>query len=195
MTIEVVPYVGAAVADVLPAVAALRIEVFRAWPYLYDGSLAYEREYLGAYARGDALVVVARDGERVVGAATAMPLAAHTDEVLPPLRAAGYDPAAVCYFGESVLAPAYRGRGLGHRFFDEREAFAREHGYRIAAFCAVERPADHPARPAGDRDLARFWGKRGFVRKPDIVARFAWKDVGDAGETEHPMVFWVKDPL
>jgi hypothetical protein len=24
------------------------------------------------------------------------------------------------------------------------------------------------------------------------VAQFSWKDVGDEGETEKPMVFWVK---
>ena len=38
-------------------------------------------------------------------------------------------------------------------------------------------------------DAARFWTKRGFVRRPDIVTRFAWRDV----ETNKPMVFWVKD--
>jgi hypothetical protein len=30
----------------LDGVASLRIAVFRDWPYLYDGSLDYEREYL-----------------------------------------------------------------------------------------------------------------------------------------------------
>ncbi|MCE4506958.1 GNAT family N-acetyltransferase, partial [Xanthomonas hortorum pv. vitians] len=39
--------------DVLPhldAVAQLRIAVFRAWPYLYEGDADYERGYLAAYA-------------------------------------------------------------------------------------------------------------------------------------------------
>ena len=191
--LRVAPFVGPAVAAHLPAVAALRIAVFREWPYLYEGSLTYEESYLAAYARGERnLVVLAFDGERVVGAATAMPLVAHGEDVAPPLVAAGFDAASICYFGESVLLPGYRGRGLGHRFFDEREAFARAGGFTTAAFCAVDRPADHPRRPADYRDLGRFWAKRGYVRRPDIVGTMSWRDVGDEADTGKPMVFWVK---
>lgn len=185
---------GAEVLHYLPAIAVLRIEVFREWPYLYDGSVEYEERYLAPYASApDTLVAIAWDGSELVGASTAMPLTAHSDAVAPPLIAAGYDPATVYYFGESVLRHAYRGRGLGHRFFDEREGFARARGYRTAAFCAVERAADDPRKPGDYQALDRFWQKRGFVRRPDIVTRFAWPDVGDDTETEKPMVFWVKD--
>ena len=195
--IRVEPFTGEAAAPWLGAVAALRIEVFREWPYLYDGSLAYEQRYLQGYASDQAVIVVAFDDDQVVGAATAMALTAHSDEVVPPLVAAGFDPATVCYFGESVLARAYRGQGLGHRFFDEREAFARARGFTTATFCAVERPADHPRRPAGYVPHDRFWHKRGFVRRPDITTRFAWKDLDEPEETDKPMVFWVKplEPL
>src|SRR3712207_8363574 len=62
------------------------------------------------------------------------------------------DPEAVYYFGESVLLPAYRRRGIGHAFFDAREQAALEYGFRIAAFCAVERPADDPRMPPDYRD-------------------------------------------
>ena len=184
---------GAAVGEYLAALAVLRIEVFREWPYLYDGDVAYEERYRAPYAATpDALVAIAWAGDELVGAATALPLAAHSDEVVPPLVAAGYDPATVYYFGESVLRRDFRGRGLGHRFFDEREAFARARGYRTAAFCAVDRPADHPRRPADYVPLDRFWGKRGFVRRPDIVGQFAWKDLDADAETAKPMVFWTK---
>ena len=186
-------FVGPAIGERLGEVAALRMEVFREWPYLYAGDEAYELGYLAAYARGDRnLVVLAFDGERVIGAATALPLTAHDEPVAPPLVAAGFDADAVCYFGESVLLGAYRGRGLGHRFFDEREAFAREQGFAWAAFCAVERADDDPRRPAGYQGHDRFWSKRGFVRCPDIVGRLAWPDVGETEESSKPMVYWVK---
>ncbi len=184
---------GASVAPYLPAVAALRIEVFREWPYLYDGTLAYEERYLAGYTGPEAMVAIAFDGHDVVGASTAMPVTAHADEVAPPLAAAGLDVATVYYFGESVLRADRRGVGLGHRFFDEREAQARRLGYRHVAFCAVERAADDRRRPAGHVPHDAFWRKRGFVRRPDIVARFAWKDVGDDAETEKPMVFWLRE--
>jgi GNAT superfamily N-acetyltransferase len=192
MTLRVESFRGAEVARYLPAIAVLRIEVFHEWPYLYDGSIEYEERYLAGYTGDGAMVAIAFDGDELVGAATALPLTSHSDAVAPPLAAAGFDPAQVYYFGESVLRLDRRGRGLGHRFFHEREAEARRLGFATAAFCAVVRPDDHPRRPAGYVPLDRFWGRCGFVRRPDIVAHFAWKDLDDAEETAKPMVFWVK---
>ena len=58
---------GADVRDHLDAVAALRIAVFRDWPYLYDGDAVYEREYLDAYALSpDSVFVLAFDGDAVL---------------------------------------------------------------------------------------------------------------------------------
>ena len=45
--------------DALPDdVAALRIAVFRDWPYLYDGTVEYERSYLESYRNSPAAVLV-----------------------------------------------------------------------------------------------------------------------------------------
>lgn len=192
MTSRVESFRGADVARYLPAIAVLRIEVFHEWPYLYDGSIEYEERYLAGYTAPGAMVAIAFDGDELVGASTALPLLAHSDAVAPPLAAAGYDPEGVYYFGESVLRHDRRGRGIGHRFFDVREDEARRLGYRVAAFCAVQRADDDPRRPADYVPHDAFWRKRGFVRRADIVASFAWKDVGDEGETEKAMVFWVK---
>ena len=47
----------------LPDLARLRITVFRDWPYLYDGTLDYEQEYLAKFAAAKgAVCVIARDG-------------------------------------------------------------------------------------------------------------------------------------
>jgi GNAT superfamily N-acetyltransferase len=193
VTVRIELVAGAAIAPYLDAVAALRIAVFAEYPYLYEGSLDYERHYLASYAGSPAsLVVVALDGDRAVGASTAMPLADHSDAVVPPLQRAGFAPGSVYYFGESVLEPAYRGRGLGARFFEERERRARELGFATAAFCAVDRPPDHPRRPPGYQPPGALWRRHGFVRRPDIVGEFSWRDLGDAGETAKPMVFWIK---
>ena len=70
---------GVDLAPWLDDVARLRVAVFRDWPYLYAGDLAYEREYLRAYARSPgSVVVLALDGGRVVGASTGLPLADDT---------------------------------------------------------------------------------------------------------------------
>jgi GNAT superfamily N-acetyltransferase len=174
--------------------AALRIEVFREFPYLYEGTRQYEARYLSSYARSArSVIVIARDGDQVIGASTAIPLTEHSEDVTPALAGAGLDPERVYYFGESVLRRAYRGHGIGHAFFDHREAAARAYGFSIAAFCAVVRPVDHPQKPADYVPHDAFWTKRGYVKRPDIVATFAWRDLGEAEETAKPMVFWLKE--
>ena len=43
-------------------VARLRIAVFRDFPYLYDGTVEYEADYLSTYVRSaDSLCVLVRD--------------------------------------------------------------------------------------------------------------------------------------
>ena len=187
---------GDAIRRHLPALAALRMAVFREFPYLYEGSIEYEHTYLRGFAASpDSTLVVARDGNVVVGASTALPLSHHGDAeaIIAPLRAAGFDLAQVYYFGESVLHAHYRGRGVGHAFFDHREAAARAAGYRVCAFCAVERPADHPARPQDYQPHDAFWTRRGYLQRRDIVATFSWRDIGAATDTDKPMVFWTKE--
>src|SRR5690606_17923419 len=110
----------------LNALAELRIAVFRDFPYLYDGSLEYEERYLRTYANSpDSVIVLVRDGQRVVGASSGIPLADETEELKRPFLEQGLDVDRIFYCGESVLLAEYRGRGLGVRFFQEREAHAR----------------------------------------------------------------------
>ena len=173
--------------------ARLRIEVFRDFPYLYEGDHDYERRYLATFmASPGAVVIGALDGARLVGAATAAPLTDHFDEFAAPFSAQGLDPAGFFYFGESVLEEAFRGRGVGVRFFEERERAAREAGFSRCVFSAVARPADHPARPAGHVPLDGFWTRRGYARIDGLTTGFSWRDVGEAEETVKPMEFWQK---
>lgn len=185
---------GAAIGPWLAALAELRIRVFRDWPYLYDGDAAYEAEYLRTYAASPrSLFVLALDGDEVVGCSTAVPLADENASFQAPFVAAGIDLSGICYFGESVLDARYRGRGLGHRFFDEREAQARAFGLRATAFCAVQREEGDPRRPAGHRPLDEFWRARGYRDRPDLVAEFAWKEVGEPAPRAHRMKFWMRE--
>lgn len=185
---------GADLGPWLDAVARLRIAVFRDWPYLYAGDLAYERDYLQAYARSpESVFVLAFDGDEVVGASTGLPLADDTDQFQRPFREAGRAVDDVFYFGESVLLPAYRGLGLGHRFFDEREAHAAALGrFAWTGFCAVDRDPADPRRPAGHRGNEAFWAKRGYVRQPGLTVHLAWQEISEPAPTEKPLTFWLR---
>ncbi len=177
----------------LDDLARLRIEVFRDWPYLYDGDIDYERHYLAPYAESAGAVVVgAFDGEALVGAATGTPLEDHADEFGAALERIGIAPTRIFYCAESVLLASYRGCGVGHAFFDLREDQALRLGRDHSAFCAVERPADHPLRPEGARSLRPFWKKRGYHEVPGAIAEFRWRDLGDEAESAKQLRFWIK---
>lgn len=185
---------GEAIRPYLQAIAALRITVFREFPYLYDGDPAYEARYLQTYVDTPrSLIVLVRDGERIVGASSALPMVDETEAFIRPFIANDYDPARVFYCAESVLLPEYRGKGLGVRFFDEREAHARSlGGFDWITFCAVQRPADHPRRPGGYQPLDAFWTRRGFKKHPELATTYTWQDLDETQETAKPMVFWMK---
>lgn len=191
--IRVVRLTGADLADALPDVARLRIEVFRAFPYLYDGDPVYEENYLQVYRDSpDAILVGAFDGSQVIGAATGTPMEDHADEFGAALAGTGLPLERIFYCAESVLLPGYRGQGIGHRFFDLREDHARQLGRTHCAFCGVLRPEDHPLRPENHVPLDGFWRKRGYAPVEGAVAQFRWKDIDRTEETDHPLQFWMR---
>ena len=175
----------------LDDVAALRIAVFAEWPYLYAGALDYERDYLASYQNNPRAVVVgAFDGAKLVGASTGTPLEDHAADFAAPFK--GHDLSQWFYCAESVLLPAYRGRGAGRAFFAAREAHARALGRRHSAFCAVIRAPDHPAKPATYRPLDGFWRGLGYAPMQGVIAQFSWTDLGQTAQTAKPLQFWSK---
>ena len=194
MSVTVRTLTGAEIGAALGDLAALRIRVFAAYPYLYDGDAAYEAEYLAEYAAAaDAVLVAAFEGPRIVGAATAAPMIHQKAEFREPFAARGLDVDRLFYFGESVLLPEYRGLGVGHAFFDHREAQAKACGANAACFAAVIRPEDHPARPSSYVPHDAFWTKRGYALVPGLVTELGWKEHGEQGESLKAMQYWLRN--
>lgn len=188
-------YTGDALGRYIEEVAKLRIEIFREYPYLYDGNMEYEEKYLRTYtASPNSVVVIAFAGDQVVGASTAIPLCHEIEEFKTPFLTQNIDPQTVFYLGESVLKKSYRGRGIGVRFFHERESHARSIGnFAWSAFCAVVRPDSHPLRPSDYKPLDEFWNKRGYFKHPELQTNLSWKDIDESTPTSKPMMFWLKD--
>jgi GNAT superfamily N-acetyltransferase len=191
--IEITTRTGISARPFLNEIARLRIAVFREFPYLYDGSLAYEMDYLERYiASNRSRIVLAQRGSEIVGVSTGIPLTEADDDFRKPVEAAGIDANSVYYLGESVLLPGCRGQGLGHRFFDEREKHANELGFRSTGFFSVIRSENHPLKPSDYRPHDTFWEKRFYARKGSIIAQFPWKQIGESQETLQELVFWLR---
>lgn len=173
--------------------ARLRISVFRDFPYLYDGDFDYERRYLETYMRSaNSVVIGALHEGALVGAATASPLNDHFEEFAAPFTAHGLKPDQYFYFGESVLLKDWRGKGVGVRFFDEREKAAKAVGFSRCVFSAVVRPIDHPGRPVRYQPLDKFWINRGYQRIDGLRTQFSWRDIDELQETPKLMEYWEK---
>jgi GNAT superfamily N-acetyltransferase len=184
---------GAELEPWLEHVAALRIEVFRDFPYLYDGSFEYETRYLRTYVECDSAVcVLALAGERVVGASTGLAMRDETEPFRRPFEQAGFDIEQIFYCAESVLLPGFRGGGVYRGFFTARESHARALGKTISAFCAVQRPDDHPLRPADYQPLEPVWQHFGYQPRADLSTCFRWKDIDAADDSDKPMQFYLK---
>src|SRR6056297_965093 len=139
---------GAALAAVLPGVARLRIEVFRAFPYLYDGDLAYEESYLQVYRESeDAILVGAWDGERLIGAATGTPMEDHAGDFGAAMAGCGVPLESIFYCAESVLLQGYR----------PLDAFWRKRGYAPVEGAVARFRWKDIDRDAGTEHDLHFW--------------------------------------
>lgn len=186
---------GPEISSVFEDLGKLRIAVFRDYPYLYEGTLEHEKEYLKTYTNSPrAFLFSVYDGATMVGATTCIPLSDETANVRQPFEETGFDIDSIFYFGESILLPAYRGLGLGHRFFDEREAHARSFNtYTTTCFCAVVREESPPAQPPNYRPNDTFWTKRGYRKEATLQSTFEWLDIGQTHSTSKQMIYWIRD--
>lgn len=178
----------------IQGLAELRLKVFSDFPYLYEGSLEYEKNYLETYFKAkNSFIFLVEDQERIVGATTGILASEEEESFRKPFRDHGLLPETVFYFGESILLDQYRGQGLGKKFFKEREQFARTlPRVQFLSFCAVERALIHPLRPKDYRPLDVFWESMGFKKEIGLETEYEWKDIDETSPSKKKMQFWLK---
>ena len=173
--------------------ASLRITVFREYPYLYDGTISYEIEYLNQYfVSKDGLLILVKEGNTVIGALTGLPLKETMADCQSFFNQHQIPMEDIYYLGEIVLLKEYRGQGIGSKMYELFEhAVSKKKRYSQIAFCEIVRtPLDEP--PEDYFCLDPFWIKRGYCKYPDWISQFSWKELSKDEELYHPMVFWVK---
>jgi len=186
---------GADIAKVVDQLAKLRMTVFREYPYLYDGNLMYEQNYLQSYVKSSrSLAVIAKtESQFVVGASTCLPLSDEESRLQGNFEGKGYDVSEIFYFGESVVLPMYRGAGLGKKFFEFRENHAKSFStYKHTSFCSVVRPEGHPLKPQNYTSPEPLWQRLGYSKLQGITTQYSWPDFGEQDESEKLMQFWSK---
>ena len=173
--------------------ARMRIELFREFPYLYDGTLEHEREYLEKYfscPQAHVLLVFAADA--VVGFSTSIPLVHEIPELRDPYEKCGFAPRDCLYLGEAMLEAPHRGQGVLRVFFEFHERTAQKHGLRFTTLMTVDRPDNHPLRPAQYTPMDILLAHFDYEKIPGCVVEIEWPQV-DTGRTEpNVLSIWQK---
>jgi GNAT superfamily N-acetyltransferase len=184
---------GTAIADARDEVATLRLEIFREYPYLYQGRREDELTYLCTYFEApDACVILAYDGDAVIGAVAGIPLIHEDAQMLDAFAETAFSPDEAYYVGELLFRPAYRNGGLGQKLLARLESHLRSLGRYSTLTCAtLERPDDHPLRPRDYIPITRFLAHTGFDRLSGVTTSFTWREI-DGVKRDHLMQFWSK---
>jgi len=185
---------GSAVETCLEELASLRLNIFREYPYLYDGHREDELKYLRLYVdTPDAFVISVNESGEMIGAATGIPLRHEHASMVNPFADTSYPIDELFYVGEVLFYPSYRDRGLGMRLLGRIYEYVRNLGnYRYLTCATVVKQDNHPVCPESYIQIDRFLERTGFVMLPDVTTSFAWKEI-DGINCEHPMQFWVKE--
>lgn len=184
---------GAQIEEHLEAIAQLRIDIFREYPYLYKGDASYEKKYVQTYADSkQSVVIVALDGSALAGAMTGIPLLDEMDELKTPFASGPYSLESIYYVGELLFYPVYRDKGLGSIMLNQLEEYVRQiGGFRHLTCATVIRPDNHSMRPAGFKPIERFLNHANFVKLEGVTASLAWPGL-DGKTRHHALQFWMK---
>lgn len=171
-----------------------RIEIFKEYPYIYDGDMEYEKKYLGRYARCEESFLLVVDNEHGIDCAcTGIPLKDELPEFQKPFLERDIPIDKIFYLGEVMVRKNLRGQGLGTRLMDRALTHVYNAGlYEEVVLATVIREPNHPLRPADYIDKDNLWRKFGFEKLDGITVSFDWKDIGEEQETTKEMVYWRK---
>jgi GNAT superfamily N-acetyltransferase len=186
-------FTGHSIKPYLSCIARISAEVFREYPYLCDTNLESEIETLKKYAESEkSVAAILFEGSKVVGAATGIPLDEDNKTILQPFMLHGIDTSKYYHFGEALLLKSYRGRGVGHHFYEIREEHAKKLGYETACFYMKDRLEEDISKPNDYYPLDDFWRKRGYVHHKELKVWLKWKSFDEKAASEKDCSFWVK---
>ena len=194
MSFEYLSLHGKEIQNYFLEIANLRIEVFKEFPYLYEGRIEYEQDYLKRYIQAsNSLICLVKNGDQIIGMTSAISLNDEDPDIKEQYMKLGFNPQTTCYFGESIIKFKYRGQGIGKKFFEIREDFSNHKikNLEFTTFCAVKREIDHTLRPRDYFDLAPFWSKLGY-QKTDQSIQLKWKDIDKSAEDYKSLTVWKK---
>lgn len=182
---------GNEIKNYIDELGRFRIEIFKEFPYLYEGNMEYERKYLSRYTESsESILILMKDTRGLIGACTGIPLQDEDTEFVRPFQK--IDIEEIFYIGEVMVRAGSRGKGLGTELLSKMLDLITRSRFKTVCFYTVDRRINHPLRPYNYKSSERLWKRFGFVMDPEKLVHFRWKDLGNSTETDKPMNVWIK---
>jgi GNAT superfamily N-acetyltransferase len=189
---------GKQLLPMLDEVARFRLKLFREFPYLYEGTEEYEKNYLQIFVENPhALLILFKINDQIVGIATGLPLHMEGEifkEAIENFKKAHFNPEQCYYIGEVLVLPEFRGRFFSFKFIKEIENKIKDWGYKYICFMTVVRDKHDPRQPGNYRDLLPLWQRLRY-QQTDITLNPVYPTIQPDGkvlEVANPMIFWIK---
>ncbi len=184
--------------SILPFVAQQRIELFREYPYLYEGNLTEEMNYLEWFAKlpHTAMAVAYHDKQPVgfVSGTSFKDFDTHFKGSCDVFLKADLKPEEYYYITEGIVVPEHRGNALALKLSALIEGYAKKIGFTKG--CFVDESHDkHPLKPANYYSLETAFKKAGYIKSP-LSIKFNWvtrQVAGQARDQEHELYYWMKN--
>lgn len=201
MSLRIDIYVGADSLEFIETVSKVRIDVFKDYPYLYEGDLEYEKKYVQGYtADSKAMIAIARIDGKIAGVSTGIPLISDSEIVADAKKVFAKDQVDIgdyYYYGEIIVLPEFRGKSIASRLYAEQDAVVKTWGFKHVCILTVVREQDHPLKPENYKSPDSMWKHLGFFRN-NLTVEYHWptiqidKTVRDVNNT---LEFWTKSLL
>ena len=193
--LEYKSYTGPEAREFFEDIARLRISEFKPYPYLYDGNISCERQYLESYfVCPDTLIILVFDQGQVVGFSSSIPLVADMGEIKNTFVNANYNLEQWLYIGEVIIQDPYQRQGALNKFLEEHGKHAQNLGLTKLTAMFVDRPANHTLKPKDYFPTELLFEKKGW-RDLQIDIKLKWKQVDTGQEENNTLSFWGAEVL
>lgn len=185
---------GSEVIPHLRKLIEIRFLFYRDYPYFYDGTIEDEENYLRWYSNSEnTLLVLAKSGENIVGAVIGLPLPESLEENKDAFQNIEVSPCELFYLGDNMVIKELKASSVQEQMYHQFEHAVKQLGkYKEIVVCEVERDVDDPKKITNDIFGEFAWNTQGFIREPNQIVNFSWKEIGDSTSSNHRMVFWRK---
>lgn len=182
---------GSEITPQIERIAKFRLSIFKDYPYLYQGSLENEIDYVSAYALSvQSIFVYLEDESGLRAASLGMPLKQKSSSFTAPLANDNID--SIFYIGEIMVRQDARQRGLGRELMHKMISQVDMQTFNTLSLYTVERADNHPLKPLGYSPPDHLWKMFGFEKLENRTAFFKWQEPNEQDITEKNMSIWMK---